>query len=340
MRAQGSSLAQIHVETKLYSSINTYVTFFNNPIYIGTLHFGEFIVENYCAPTIPRGIWDRVQTIIQANAQRKHVHSGVNHPRRMSSVYIFSGILKCARCGGMMNGMNSPQPHGRDYRRYNCATAKNKKTCTAKPVPAEFVEKLILDKIHQFFDDPQNLMDMLTAFKEDNEDRQSHVDEERASLSAQLVTVRRKLSNLTNAIAEKSGSQALLKKLTALEEEETALLGNLAQLKAQSTAPIVVPTVEQARQKAHRIQEELKSKDPQFVRQKLLGITSEIFIDRTGKHLIGRVVFYHSPTIKKKPPPENVFTYRAPVGAHIYRQSIPFEATIPNNGRPKKKPVS
>jgi len=115
MRAQGSSLAQIHVETKLYSSINTYVTFFNNPIYIGTLHFGEMIVENYCAPTIPRGIWDKVQTIIQANAQRQHVHSGVNHPRRMSSVYIFSGILKCARCGGMMNGMNSPQPNSRDY---------------------------------------------------------------------------------------------------------------------------------------------------------------------------------------------------------------------------------
>ena len=47
-----------------------------------------------------------------------------------------------------------------------------------------------------------------------------------------------------------------------------------------------------------------------------------------------------TPTTKKKPPPENVFTYRAPVGALIYKHILPFEATIPNNGRPKKKPVS
>lgn len=300
MKAAQYSTPQIHQATKLYNSINSYVTFFNNPIYIGTLHFGDMIIEKYCAPTIPRKLWDKVQQIMQANAERKSVHSKKNHPRRKGGIYMLSGILKCARCEGMMNGMNSPQPRGADYLRYNCATAKNKKTCAAKPIPAKLIETLVLDQINKFFDDPQNLINTLAAFKEDHSNVQAKVDEELASIHPQLATVRKKIANLTNAIAEKSHSQALLKKLTVFEEEETELLSRIAQLKAQNTGTVVVPTLEQARVASKRVQEDLKSKDPAFIRQILHTMISEIYVDRNGKHLVYQIVFYHIPQVKKK----------------------------------------
>jgi site-specific DNA recombinase len=314
MKAEGKSLAQIHKEIKLYNSLNSYVTFFSNPIYIGTLHYGDMIVENYCTPTIPKKLWDKVQGIMQANAGRKHLNRNTDHPRRKSSVYILSGIIKCARCGSSMNGLSTPQPYGKDYRRYNCAAAKNKKTCTIKPVPAELVEKLVLDHLRKFFDDPQNLINILTTFQKDHTIEYTKIVEQRDSLNHQLSSTRKKIANLTNAIAEKSHSQAMLKKLTDLEEEETAILSKLEQLKTQTSTPIVIPTLEQAKQLAHKIQTDLKAKDPAFIRQTLLGIISEVIIDRTDKHIIGRMVYYHTPYVKKKLS-DTISIIPAPVGA-------------------------
>jgi site-specific DNA recombinase len=332
MKAQG--------KTKLYNSINSYVTFFNNPIYIGILHFGEMIIEKYCAPTIPRSLWDKVRAIMQAASGRKHLHSKTNHPRRVASVYLLSSVIKCARCSGSMNGQTTKQPYGSDYRQYICATAKNKKTCAAKAIPARVLEKLVLDGLHKFFDDPQNLINIFTDWQTYHNDRQSFVDAEHASLSAQLGAVRKKLTNLTNVLAERPSSQALLKKLTSLEDDESILLSKLAQLKNKTSAPIVTPTLEQARAGSHRIQQDLKSKDPATVRQTLLGIVDEVRADRTGKHIIARVIYYHTPPVKKKPSEVDYVYSSVPRGGTIYRHSLSFEGTIPASGRPKKKPVT
>lgn len=338
MKAEGKSISQIHAETQLYSSINSYVTFFTNPIYVGTLHFGDLIIEDYCPPTVPRKLWDKVQAITQAASERKHLNSKTAHPRRVASVYPLSSIVKCARCGGSMNGQTTKQLYGDDYRQYICATAKIKKTCTAKAIPAKVLEQIVIDGLYQFFDDPQNLINVLTKFQETHSTRQAVVDEERASHSAQLATVRKKLSNLLNVLSERPSSQALLKKLTALEEDETALLGKLAQLHNQSTAPIIVPTIEQARAVAQRIQEDLRSKDPTFIRQTLTGIIDTVKADRIGKHLAVRVDYYHIASVKKKHEVNYVYN-SAPRGGTIYRHSLFFEGTIAPSGRPKKKPV-
>jgi len=339
LKAAGASLSKIHTETKLYGSIHSYLDFFQNPIYMGTLRFGEMIVENYCAATVSRELWEKVQAILTASAERKHLNSKTNHPRRQTSVYLLSGILRCARCEGMFNGMSSPQKYGEDYRRYNCSTAKMKKTCTAKPIPAKLIETMVLDELHRFFDDPQNFVNILESFKLENSTRQQQVDENLASSNAQLATVRKGIANTTNAIEQHGYSNALSKRLTALEEEETSILSRIAQLKATSTQPVKVPTLEQARQHCHLIQADLKSKDPAFIRQRLLSMVSEVYADRTGKFVIARINMYHSPTVKKKIRHSTVSISVVPVGAPVYRHSIWCEGKILFSGRPKKKPV-
>jgi site-specific DNA recombinase len=336
MKAEGKSLAQIHAETKLYNSLNSYVTFFNNPIYIGILHFGDLVIEDYCPPTIPRKLWDKVQVIMDAAKERKHLNSQIAHPRRVASVYLLSSIAKCARCRGMLNGQTTKQPYSEDYRQYICATAKNKKTCATKAIPAKVLEKLVLDGLHNFFEDPKNLINVLTEFQAMQANQQNHVDEERASLSPQLATVRKKLFRLTNVLTEKPSSQTLLKKLTSLEEE-SALLSKLAQLKNHNSAPIIIPTLEQSRERSHRIQQDLKSSDPAKVRQTLFSIIDAVKADRIGKHVVAKVDFYHVPTVKKKNNEVDYVYISPPRGGTIYRHSLSFEATIPNSGRPKTK---
>lgn len=336
LKAQGRSLAQIHRETKLFTSINSYITFFRNPIYIGTLKYGDMLIDNYCKATIPRTVFEKVQTLMEQYAQRRHMTSETDHPRRKISGYLFSGIIRCARCGSVMNGMSSPQPYGEDYRRYQCAAAKIQKTCSAKPIPAKLIEQLVISELDKFFSNPQNLINQLTQFKNDQSSHQVIVDAKNASLSAQLGTVRKGITNTTNAIAKHGISNALSKSLAALEEDEKEVYRQIAELKLKSSMPIIVPTHEQAMHFAKRIKQDLHSEDPTIVRQTLLGIVHEVTVDRIGKHLIGRVVYYHTPEVKKKPLTETVPISRPPVGAPIYRHSISFEGIVPNRGRPRK----
>lgn len=299
MKAKGESLASIHKETQLYNSITSYVTFFSNPIYIGTLYYGDMVVENYCAPTVPKKLWDKVQAIMKDNANRRYLDSKTDHPRRKSSIYVLSGMIKCARCGSSMNGLSTPQPYGKDYRRYNCATAKNKKTCDIKPVPAEFVEKLVIENLHKFFDDPQSVVNLLTILKNEQDSLGAKVAQERKSLQHQLSLVRKKIANVTGLLAERPKSGALLKKLDDMETEEASILSKIEQTKSQYVSAIVVPSLEQALKQARKIQSDLQTKDPAFIRQTLLGIVSEVVIDRVGKEIVGKLNFYHNPYAKK-----------------------------------------
>lgn len=335
LKAEGKSLPQIHKETKLYSSLNSYITFFQNPIYIGTLKYGDMLITDYCAPTVPRDLFEKVQTLMQTYAQRKHLTSQTSHPRRRVSTYILSGLIKCARCGSIMNGISSPQPYGEDYRRYQCAAAKIKKTCAAKPIPAKLIEKLVIEKLDEFFAHPENLINLFTQFQLDQSTNQHLVDVKTASLSAQLGPVRKAISNTTKAIAKHGLSNALSKSLSALEEEEKDLTAQLLELKQQSTTPILIPTAEQAKKYARHIRQQLHTQDPITTRQTLLGLIHEIPTDRTSNTLISRIIYFHTP-VKKKPLSDTVSINRPPVGALIYRHSIPLIATIPKSGRPRK----
>ena len=61
MRASGSSLLAIHTATHLYSSLNSYKTFFTNRIYIGILEYGDLIVETIVNPLLIEDLEDRTK---------------------------------------------------------------------------------------------------------------------------------------------------------------------------------------------------------------------------------------------------------------------------------------
>lgn len=332
MKAQGKSLAQIHRATHLYGSLNGYTTFFQNPIYIGTLKFGDLIVEKYCKPIISRKIWNKVQTIIQAHANRINTKSQINHPRRIKATYLLSGIIHCARCGSAMNGLTSPQPSGKDYRRYRCNNAKQKLTCTAKPIPAALIEQLVIKELEHFFEDETNLINLLSLFSANQAKIHATADAAIASHRAELGTVRKGISNTANAISELGGSAALLKKLRTLETQDSELTSKIAQLENQKTQPIHIPTRTQAKASAAKILNSLHESDPIHIRQTLLSLIHQVTTDRHGKTLVARVDLYFD---KKKENSNTVSTIHPSVGAPLYRHSLKIEYQIQNQGNPQ-----
>ena len=61
------------------------------------LYIGEFRgIENFCEPIVSREVFDRAQELIKHRSYTPHKHTGE---------YIFSGLCRCAKCGGHMNGL-------------------------------------------------------------------------------------------------------------------------------------------------------------------------------------------------------------------------------------------
>jgi site-specific DNA recombinase len=72
MRAAGATLFEIHKSTRLYGALNSYKTFFTNPLYIGILEFGDLVIEGYCEPMIDMDTWNAVQEKIRERAIGMH----------------------------------------------------------------------------------------------------------------------------------------------------------------------------------------------------------------------------------------------------------------------------
>lgn len=335
MKAEGKSLAQIHRATHLYNRQSGYTSFFQNVIYIGILKFGDLVVEDYCKPIVPRDTWDKVQAIIAAYAKRSSTKSDLYHPRRVNATYALSGIIKCARCGGAMNGLTSRQKSGSDYRRYRCNNSKQAMECTAKPIPAALAEKLTIKRIEGFLSDENNLVNLFTQFASNQAEYNATADKTIASHRAELATVRKALSNTANAIAELGGSATLLKKLKNLEAQDAELTAKILELESQKTAPIKIPTHAEARGAAQRIIADLHSNDPVHVRQTLLSLVYQVLADRHGRQLVMKVDLYFDKKKELTYSSPTVLTLHAPVGAPLYRHSLNIEYLIQNQGNPQ-----
>jgi site-specific DNA recombinase len=131
--------------------------FLSNPIYKGTMRYNYttntehyFEVDNVAPPIIEDADFQQVQLIIN---NRKRIH-----PRSATSKHIFSGVLRCARCGKYMTGSTSNTSYkGKKYahRQYVCNDRMNYKSCDQPSVSEKFLEIRFQDVLSKLNDDDQ-----------------------------------------------------------------------------------------------------------------------------------------------------------------------------------------
>lgn len=90
-----------------------------NPIYIGTMRYNYrvnkeqyFEIDGAVPEIINNADFERVQAILHSRTTA--------HPRTATSKFIFSGVLRCSRCGAAMSGKYSQSKRGEKvYHSYN-----------------------------------------------------------------------------------------------------------------------------------------------------------------------------------------------------------------------------
>jgi DNA invertase Pin-like site-specific DNA recombinase len=302
MRAAGESLAEINAQTRLYGGINSYRTFFSNKLYLGILEYGELVIENYCEPIIDQATWETVRKIAQRFTHHAHMTSEADHPRRIASAHLLSGLLYCARCGSPLWAHVTPKKKN-DVECYRCVQRARRRDCDLPTIPAWSLERGVIAKLIEILHEPAYYLQTYHALQRQQKKRHEELDQRRKELQKDLVSLHRQTDNLLAAITERGHSRALLDRLDKLETQIAELKTALTEVKAALEHPLRNYTDAQLQNYTNRMIGLLSTGDKQTQHDIVQSLVAEIRIDRKGDQIIGEIVTYLDGQDDDNPPP-------------------------------------
>jgi len=294
MRAAGASLNEIQKACKLFTTINSYSTFWKNHLHYGTLIYAGETYEKYCTPIIKKSLWQKVQLIQENFAQSKNIKSGDrNHPRRQTSDFLLSGIARCANCGSPLYGRTSHQKTGHKYQSYLCTLAYRKRgACTKGRIPKPAFETAVINSLVNTILKKEYLDEMHRLLSQQEAGLASEQAQQRREILTQIASNKKQLNNIIDAITENGSSPTLQTRLKSLEHQKQELEFNLKEIEANpiTTAPTLTPA--QLEQRLKHITTILKSQDLPSQKKILNSLISHIDIKREGNLLKGTIYFF------------------------------------------------
>lgn len=131
------------IKTKANNSWNDkpLMQILKNPLYYGAIRWKDMIIENSHEPIISKETFELVQQTIKTRYNTE--------PRRLSSGYIFTGKVKCFKCGNAMTGyyVNGTLASGEKviYRQYRCMKKKTGECKGARSISERKLEEAFID---------------------------------------------------------------------------------------------------------------------------------------------------------------------------------------------------
>lgn len=230
LRAAGKSYQEITKATKgkLYTSSNSWHSFFENKTYVG--YYGQ--VPDHHEPLIPHELFEAVQKIREAHP--RYGQTGyLNHPRRVSHPRLLSGFTYCQECGAMMTHNIDKRTKEQPWHHYICGkkVRHGKDACPSRRVSAVHAETQITNIVLNQVLTPEYLSEAI-------EETKKHLDST-PEIERQITAEKRTLEDLDLAIQrtlntiEKTGSQAAQDRLAQREAERTQTIFEIEKLSMQ-----------------------------------------------------------------------------------------------------------
>ena len=133
--------------------------------------------------------------------------------------HLFSGLIKCAACGGGMTLLS------RVY--YGCATNRNKGTCDNRlTLRLDRLEEAVLGGLQERLLTPELTKSFVQEYTREFNRLQAEASAKRVAKGQRLAVVDRQIVNIVETIAAGEASPALLQRLGELEREKADLEAN------------------------------------------------------------------------------------------------------------------
>ncbi len=180
---------------------------------------------------LPQDLWDAVKAR-QLTSRSAVIAKGLNRPERAKRPkHLFSGLLKCACCGGGYTVVGKTN--------YGCANSRNKGTCdNRKTIKREDLETRVLAGLQDQLLHPDLMAEFVKAYQEEHNrlTAQNTVDE--ALSKRELAQVTRQIDRIIEAITEGMFHESMKAKLDSLEARKQDLEADLAN--AEPPAPVLL----------------------------------------------------------------------------------------------------
>lgn len=201
-----------------------------NPAYVGDLRWGHrnkgkvtgegLIFKGTHEPLVSKELFEQTQELIQRRRTRP--------PRVIASEYVFSGTLRCSRCGSRMIGYPQRVRNGKDkLPAYRCHGRVVKKMCNMPTILEWSVEEAffsqmewIADHIEVEPEEPQPNNDRRKEIEKEIERARKRRKKWQHAYAEDVITLD-ELKDRTNEDRKKE--ERLLKELDALGEEKPKL---------------------------------------------------------------------------------------------------------------------
>jgi site-specific DNA recombinase len=289
LRARGATIKQIIEATHLFPVVNSWRTFFNNHIYIGILQYGDLIIEDYCEPIVPIEIWKKVQEVGKVHARI----TKENNPRRAGSSFLLSGLVFCQHCGSLLNG-RVIKDDGRRSEYYYCLAKDRGRDCASRMIPARLFEDTIIAKLENVALDLERLINFQARMMSFYNQESDKIKGERSRLRRELSLQSRRIKNLTDAIAERGQSRALLVSLDKAEMEEATLRAQLDHIENSLIPPPNHSPIKLS-QLADELKDALHGDNIHKKKHAIYMLATRIIAMRSGQEI--NAVLYYLPTV-------------------------------------------
>jgi site-specific DNA recombinase len=207
-----------------------------NPVYLGTIAWGEAVREDAHAAIIDPEQFARVGRRLEETQHRRS-----NFRNSGNRTYTLSGLLRCS-CGSHLVGASYPGRSKKRYRYYVCTKQQHEATresCQAPRIPANDLERAVQKRLIDIGNRDEARQAIIDAAAIMVTGRRGELDSQAADLRQRILSNKSERSKLLEVL-KVGGASALLSvrdELERLEEEAANLEHSLAAL-AQEQAPL------------------------------------------------------------------------------------------------------
>ncbi len=175
-----------------------------NVVYLGKVKYKDEVHEGEHDGIIAPEVWQRVQQVLVRNGR-----AGGAAVRNKYGA-LLKGLLRCAPCDCSMGHTYSSKNGTKRYRYYVCLGAQKRgwHTCPSKSIPAEEIERLVVEQIRAIGRDPSLIAATIRQARERTKEQITQHEQEKTRLERELKRSHGQVRKLVADTASSNGSTA------------------------------------------------------------------------------------------------------------------------------------
>jgi site-specific DNA recombinase len=164
-----------------------------NVTYVGKTENQGEIFRGEQPAIVPNELWERVQHLLKRNSRNGGASA------KNSGGALLKGLLHCSACNCSMSPTASSVRGGRRYRYYVCCGAQKRgwASCPSKSIPAEEIEKFVIEQIRSIGRDPSLIRETIAAVQRQSKEQTALLTAEERILIRDLAKWHERLRKLT-----------------------------------------------------------------------------------------------------------------------------------------------